>query len=66
MEENANASAVCIRMTVLLSQEDAQYDSEITIMRLGEVERMCIQSRVGEDRIAGKGRESYKWKSERE
>lgn len=29
-------------------------DSEITIMRLGEVERMCIQSRVGKDRTAGR------------
>lgn len=45
-------------MTTLLSREDARYDSEITIMRLGEVERMCIQSRVGEDRMAGRGIEN--------
>lgn len=45
-------------MTTLLSREDARYDSEITIMRLGEVERMCIQSRVGEDRMAARGIEN--------
>lgn len=59
MEENANANAVCIHIAALLRREDAQYDREITIMRLGEVERMCTQSRVGEDRMAagGGGRE---------
>lgn len=45
-------------MTTLLSREDARYDSEITITRLGEVERMCIQSRVGEDRMAARGIEN--------
>lgn len=54
---------IYIRISALLSLEDAWCDSEITIMRLGEVERMCIQSRVGEDRTAG-GR--YSGQRERE
>lgn len=50
----------------LLSLEDARCDSEITIMRLGEVERMCIQSRVGEDRTAGRRDNEREGKRERE
>lgn len=53
---------------VYFSREDARHDSEITIMRLGRVGRMCIQSRVGENRTAervgqGGGKE---WEGETE
>lgn len=41
---------ICI---TLLSLKDARYDSEIIIMWLGKIERMRIQSRVGEKWIAG-------------
>jgi len=51
---NIKAVQMYTYVPTLLSLEDAWCDSEITIMRLGEVERMCIQSRVGGNRTAGR------------
>jgi len=45
---------MCGYVAYLFSREDARYDNEIAVMRLGQFGRTCIRSRAGKARTAAK------------